>query len=329
MVETLAPALRGIFPSPIFSISMINLLLISFFIIGFIGGSKSRLKITAAFLLAALYAVSIGRIGFLSQWSVGLAIVMIISTAGSITIDALSSKSEGARQSFKLDLKPLRNLMFFALISLALTFVTYLISGDANAWVFAGKILSSSLTSFGGGEAYIGVAESIFVQTGFIPAEIYFGQIAGVASAMPGPVLVSMATGIGFTYGNETAGIAMGWLFGILGLCLSVAATAFGALTLFTFFELFKSSYRLMMIKEYVMPVVCGILVSVGISLLRQSTAVVSGVGLNPFVAFGAIAALGLFMRFLQAKLRLKDVPLLVFGGAGTLAVLAVVSLYN
>jgi len=85
---------------------------------------------------------------------------------------------------------------------------------------------------------------------------------------MPGPVLMSVVTSVGYIYGNITYGVGFGWLFGLLGFVLAVTATATGALSLYTVFEFLKNSHRLRMIVQYIMPVVCGMLVTTALSLL-------------------------------------------------------------
>jgi len=311
-----------ILPTPLFAINMITLMLSTFFVMCFIGASKSKVKLISAVLIAVLFSLTNGRAGILSSWSLPLAILMLALAAVSIVRDILKKGDTAEKKTFHFDYRPFRNLILFILIAVLLTSATFFVSGDINVWDFAFKAIVSSLTSFGGGEVYIGISEATFVQTGFIPEINYSTQIIGIANTMPGPVLVSILTGVGYTYGNINHGVAFGWVFGLLGLSLAVTATAFGAITIFICFELLKGSERLKMIIKYIMPIVCGMLISTALSLLRQAGSVLVDKHINPLISIGIVLGITCLMLFVSKKLRVNDLILLVFGGAGTVFVL-------
>jgi chromate transporter len=313
-------------PIPFFSINMVALMLMTFFIICFVGSSKSKVKFCAAFMLAGLYALANGKAGVLQQWSLSLLISMVGLATASILYDSIRKKGEKPEKGqFKFDFKLVRSLLLFVLIAIVFTAITYLVSQDGNVLDFAGKVVSSSLTSFGGGEVYIGISETTFVQTGFIPEHIYNTQIIGIANTMPGPVLMAIVTGIGYTYGSIQHGIAYGWLVSLLGLTLAVTVTAVGALSLSICFELLKDSRRLQTIIQFIMPVVCGMLISTALSLINQASSVLIDVGVNSFLGIGIVLAIFLVMRFLHKKYHMNDLLLLFLGGFGTLAALSIV----
>jgi chromate transporter len=312
-------------PATIFSLNMIHLLLMSFFVIGFVGASKSKKKIFFAFIMAGLFALAYGRMGLLAAWSVPLTAAMVLMAVGSIVYDM--TRPSSSKTSWAIDWKPVRNLSFFITISVFLTAMVFFISGNPGIWEFGSKIVTSSLSSFGGGEAYIGVADAVFVQTGFITTEDYYGRIIGMSSAMPGPVLMSIAGGIGFAYGSMTGGVALGWAVGLLGIALAVGATALGALSLKTCFTIFKESQRLQLIIVYILPLVCGMLVSTALTLLRQSAAVLAREGVHPALSVGMVLALFFLMQLLRRKYKIQDVKLLLLSGAGTLLALGVYTL--
>ena len=327
-LRKLALALFGLdLPPPLFSVNMLTLMLITFFIIIFMGGSKSKINLCAALILAGLYALAKGKAGVLRQWATPLLIAMVVLAAGSLIYETVRNKGGKTKEkTFRLNYRPLLNLLFFILIAAVFTTMTYIVSKDANVWDYSRKVLSSSLTSFGGGEVYIGVSEAAFVQTGFIPEQAYNTQIVGIANTLPGPILVHIVTGIGYIYGNEARGVGFGWLFGLLGLVMAITATAAGAITLSVFFEILKDSRRLRMIVQYIMPVVCGTLISIALSLLTQASSVLTGIGANVFLSIGIVLAILFAMVFLHHRYRLNDLWLLLLGGAGTLAVLGMIA---
>jgi len=256
-----------------------------------------------------------------------LLFIMIILAAASILYDTIKNKqSKEGKKPFKFDYKPLRNLSFFVLLALVLTIVTYAVSLDTNIWDYAGKVLSSSFSLFGGGEAYISIAENTFVHTGFIPENIFNTQIIGIANTMPGPVLMAFVTGIGYTYGNITYGVGYGWLFGLLGFVLAVTATAIGVLSLFTVFELLKDSLRLRRIVRHIMPVVCGMLITTALSLLIQSSSVLRDMGADSFLSIGTVIAIFFAIMFLYRRFHFNDLILLLLSGVGTVTVLGLIA---
>ena len=313
-------------PAPLFSIDILFLILILIFVAGFVGASKSRIKFAVAFFLAGLFALANGRSGIFSQGAFPLAIVLVVLIITSIIYDAAHTKIKKERTPYHFDYKPLRNLVLFVLISAVFTAIVFAVSQDSNAWVFALKVVTSSLTSFGGGEVYIGISEAFFVQTGFIPEINFSTQILGIANSMPGPVLCAIVTGIGFTYGNINHGIGFGWLFGLLGLTLSITATAIGALTLFMCYDSVKDRARLRMVIRYIMPVICGMLITTALSLLRQASYVLIGEGSNPFSSAGIVIAIFLFLLFLHKKYRINDIILLFISGGGTLVIMGILT---
>jgi len=308
---------------------MVNLMFITFFIICFIGRSKSKIKLGAAVLVAALYALSIGNFAIINSWSLYVGICMVILAAGSICYDVLLYRKEmryEERPKMKLAIEPFKNLALFAILSLTLITVVFFVSGDMGVWSFSGKVVSSSLTAFGGGEAYYAISEHVFVDSGITPREFYDTQVVGVAGAMPGPVLVSLATGIGYGYGNSLGGAGLAWVFGLLGFALSVAATALGALTLFVFFEAVKNNARVQMIIKYIIPVICGMLISTAISLMSQASLVLAREGVCSVLSLGIVISILGIMTILNRKYHVKDVLLLLMGGVGTLTTLGTVN---
>ena len=310
----------GTLPGSVFALSMLDLILLLFFIVCFVGASKSKVKLGAAILMTGLYALANGRMGILAVLSIPLVIIMPVMALASVFYD-ISKRDKTQKAAIKLNYKPLINIVYFLLLAVGLTALTYFVSGrDANAWYFAFRGVTSSLTSFGGGEVYYAIAEETFVETGFICGDFYFSRIIGIAGAMPGPVIVSILAGVGFAYGSDIGGAALGWMFGLLGASMAITATALGASSLFTVFEIMRDSPRLKMIIKYIMPLVCGVLVSVALTLLRRAAVVIASAGINPLIAFGAVIIMFSLMLFANKKFRVNDMVLFLIGGVITLA---------
>jgi len=328
-VRRLAVALfglrAGVLPAPVFAIAMLQLLIILFFIVFFVGQSKSLIKLSTSVVISLFFAISAGRSELLSNWNTWLIILMLVLAAGSVSYDAMLSKDKNMVSAKKFDLIAIRNFVLFGLIGIVLTFAVFAISGDSRTFGFAIRVILSSWQSFGGGEVYINIADAVFVQGGFVSEEIYYSQIVGVSSAMPGPVLMAIAGGIGFWFGNSIGGYFLAWIFGLLAVFLAVVASALGTLALFTGFGLFKDSYRLKMIVRYMIPVICGVLINVALTLLNQTSAVIINQYVNPWMSVGIVIGIFLVMLFLRTRYKVSDIKLLLGGGIGTLLVFGLV----
>jgi len=171
------------------------------------------------------------------------------------------------------------------------------------------------------------VADSVFVQSGFISTETFYNQVIGISNAMPGSTLLTIVTGVGYAYGFGHGGVAIGWLFALLGMSLGVTATAFAAIIIFTYFQVFAESRRLKMIVEYMMPVVCGLLITTILTLVYQSALIVNSVGVPPAVSVGVIAVLSLLITLVNRYAKVDRALLMLASGFGTLLALGLMSL--
>jgi len=309
-------------PVPFFSINILTLLLMAFFVIFFMGSSTSKPKLIFSLALAGLYALSNGMRGYLSAWSPWLLGLMGALSVISIGYTFFVRKQRG--NGFHLDRKNLRNIGLFALVAVLATVIAWIITGENIVWSFSSRVLLSAFSSFGGGQAYIGVADAFFVQTGIISPEVYTGRIIVISSAMPGPVLMNIAAGIGFTIGSELGGAFMGWVLGLMAFFVAVSACGFGCLVMRTCFDIFKEGKRLNMVIQYVVPLICGMLVSVAIMLLNQTTGILAREGVSPLIGMPIMLAASGLILLVRNKFKVKEVLLLLAAGLGSFAILAI-----
>ncbi|NLE97581.1 MAG: hypothetical protein GX596_06295 [Propionibacterium sp.] len=182
----------------------------------------------------------------------------------------------------------------------------------------------SSVTSFGGGEAYIGVADGYFVEPGHVDRGVFYTQLIPVANAMPGPILAKVASGIGFIAGAEHSGL-VAWLAAASAMLIVVGACAALAMPVLGTYERLRHNPIVVNIGNYILPVICGLLVSVSATMLLVSAEVGEGAGANPTVLLwlllGAIAG----MAVLHLRKLIPDLLMLGVGGAISLAVLLLI----
>lgn len=227
---------------------------------------------------------------------------------------------------------PLPNLgaKFTAMALHGLLCVVAVVLALALAGPVGGELLSlvafSTVTSFGGGEAYVGVADGFFVASGLVPSALFYGQIVPVANALPGPILVKVASGIGYAFGVELGGPGLGALFALCSFAVAIGACCAVALMVITAWTKVARSAFMVNLGRYILPVICGLLMTTSVSMVLANVEIAAraGVGSTP-VAWATLIAVGA-MWWAQAKFRLHDLAVLGTAGVTSLVVLLMVS---
>ena len=313
--------------TPFFDLSTIDLMLASFFLICFIGSSKSKIKLVSGALVAGLFGVSKGKMGLLQAYSPYISGLMAIMVIASIAYDMVMAKE--VNEKISMDFRYLKTILIFSLIAVilsvcVLTMGTKAVDPSVSVLGFIKNILISSFASFGGGEAYVSVADGFFVQTGYVEPQIFYNQIVASANALPGPILVKVGAAVGFVFGKEAGGIGFGWMLAILGMVLTVGASSISAVIVLMCFKRLANSPRLQLIKAYILPVVCGMLISTIMSVLYEALQILVGsCGINSFIGIAILTALFLGMKLLYEKLKINDVLILLISGGSTLLLLS------
>lgn len=143
---------------------------------------------------------------------------------------------------------------------------------SAAALSFAGKGWISAWISFGGGDAYLTIADGLFVESGILSAEIYYGQIVPVVNILPGSILCKTLLGIGYYLGYSLKNSAFtGILFGLVGFAVSIAAScsSFGIVSYL--YDSMADSEIFSFVSRWVRPVIAGFLLNIMLSLCCQN----------------------------------------------------------
>ena len=183
---------------------------------------------------------------------------------------------------------------------------------------FLGEGFLSSLLSFGGGDAYLTIADGLFVQGGTVAAADFYGQLVPVANALPGSILCKILTGIGYLAGFRMGGTSSGLILALAGFAVSVAASGliFGlvARLLRTFHDV--PVFR--QISLWVRPIISGLLLNVALSMLRTNLEIGAGLSVPEAAVLGLTVGLALFCLYLLcARRKVMTVPMLVSAAAG------------
>lgn len=207
-----------------------------------------------------------------------------------------------------------------ALVALA----AWLFNQGDRSGEFMVLVATSTLSSFGGGEAFVGVADGFFVTSGFVTSDAFYGQIVPVANALPGPILVKIAAGIGYAHGAALGGTWLGIAQASAAFLITIGASAAAALGVLAGYERASHSVFIQNAARYILPVIGGLLVSTSISMLISNAEIGMEAGLPATLVIAASLALAATIWFLHDHWRVPDFILL--GGAGALSLVALLA---
>lgn len=185
----------------------------------------------------------------------------------------------------------------------------------------AGDAAASAVSSFGGGEAYVGVADGFFVQSGMVERHVYYTQLVPIANALPGPILVKVAAGMGYLAGLP-GGPVLAWTLAAAASVATIGACCAVALPVLAAYERLKDHPVVANIGHFILPVICGLLVSVCATMFHVSADVGETAGVPALLLVGVMVAAIVVMTWLYLRTRTPDLLMLLLAGGASLAVL-------
>ncbi len=271
----------------------------------------------------------VGTIGMLfgQHWDVALpklsAVQVILTALGLIVIYSLFTRRAGAAETPASDdakdfghfVKASVGFLALMLAGMALFTVLFGMKGLR----FAGLLALSTVTSFGGGEAYVAVADGFFVGGGMIDGNFFYTQLVPIANALPGPILVKLAMGMAYVLGLPTSALhgwaaALGALAITAGSCCALAVLVYGA------YDRLKHNTIFVNISTYVLPVICGLLITTALTMLEVSAGIAETAGYPPVVTAWISVVAIVIMFVIHVRKLIPDLALLLISGAASLA---------
>jgi chromate transporter len=260
-----------------------------------------------------LVLVALAAIAMVTLWQLlrgGAAVAAAV--AGGVEVPV------GARRA-------LRGALLLAMITVAGFGLALAVAPEAATLSFFGLILVSTVSSFGGGEAYVGVADGFFVATGLVESTLFYGQIVPVANALPGPILVKIASGIAYSVGVEAGSVITGTVFAIAAFLITVGGSSSLALLLLAGYDRARNSLFVRNISTFILPVICGLLAATSLSLLHASAGIADNAGVPAAIAIVGSLALAMFVPLVHRVGRVPDIALIIAFGALSLTFLILV----
>ncbi len=216
--------------------------------------------------------------------------------------------------------RPLLHATGVLVAALLGTLAVALAAGGARLLKLTSLVLASAVTSFGGGEAYVAVADGYFVAGGYVDSAAFYQQAVPVANALPGPILVKLAALVGLIASGQ------GWLGWVAALTCAVAAvcgTLLPAVILAVGCEAAQDSWFISSLSAWVLPVVCGLLATTAVSMFESSAGIAAHAGWSPGLAMLGVLVAVVVLALVQWRTTHRDVGLILAAGLASLAAFA------
>lgn len=263
--------------APFFSLSTLDIFLMAFFVVLFNGDKKRKVRVVLSLLLCVGYVLCAGERKVLSNEHIFMAIKLAMLF---LALCGLLAQKKGL-SFWSLEWKAMA-VEIGVMLSAVFLFLIPAVFVSTEVWLYTGRGMLSTVISFGGGDAYLTVADGLFVQTGMITEDVFYGSVVPLVNILPGSVLCKVLSGIGYMIGFlQTGSMVAGCVMAAVGLACSFAASC-GMVSVAGY--LYKSFGELSMfqcLKQWIRPIVSGLMLNVILSLVYQSrqTGVVEGMG--------------------------------------------------
>ncbi len=297
--------------APIFDISTINILILLFFFIFFTGGKIKSVRSYIALALSMVYILLFGKSAPL-DFGIGNVIFQVLLLLSAVILLIYDTKKDiGDQTTSKIDWFGATKKSLPFIISTAAVLVLCLVIGNEHVMSYFTNGVVSTATSFGGGAAYLTVAEGIFVNSGTVSATEFYSRVLPIANALPGSILIKILAGIGFMLGFESS-LTMALLMGVLGMLIATMASCVICIYIAEIYTSFNGLRIFNTIKLWVLPVICGLLLSTIMSMLNEVFTISTANALSPALMFVLLIAIYAMVYALNRWLKLNDVFLIL-----------------
>ncbi len=286
----------GIDATPLFDISTVNMLMITFFAIFYTRGKLKPLNLIVCGCLIVPYLLCVGKVHLIQSDGVKWALRFIMIILGCYGL----FRSMKGRMQFKFrTLKRVAGeVAGWCIFLLLLCIPAFFLFPDTLQFIWNGVI--STFLSFGGGDAYLALADGMFVDTNMVSYQDFYQNVVVVANALPGSILCKVLSGVGFVMGDRVGGPGTGYMLALGGFASGVAASGGTAAAVAYIYERFETLEVFRLIKLAIRPIVTGLLLSVCVSMVYQNMSI--GQGDSGSLAVVLLLSAGIFVLNLCMK---------------------------
>lgn len=313
---------------PFFDISTIDLILLTLFVILLLEKLKSGAELYGVLAISGVYAFFTGKTGKslgLHHYSKFMLIFMLAIVILAYILRRNTIKGNDTRIVFPKAVLSVMAIFLLIPTLIGLGMQVFLgLSSEPNLLDFMTKVTTSTMTSFGGGEAYIPVADGIFVHGGYIASDVFYTRLVPVANSLPGPLLIKVASGMGYIFGSGAGGAVTGWAFALTAATMAIGVCCALAVVIISLYDSVQQWAFITNLKKYILPVICGMLLSTSCAMIFESMKITGEKGIANYISLPAILLLVYGIHLLHRKFRLHDVILLLIAAAFSLGVMLV-----
>ncbi len=284
--------LLGVDRTPVFGLAAIHIFILVFFIIFFTSCEKSFIRTSIALVLCGLYVLCAGRMQLIQSHVVydTIRIVMVILACAGLKRQFGKEIRTNAYVRLKATAKELLALV----VLLAAAFVLAGIVTD-QAYRYLANGFLSSIMSFGGGDAYLTVAEGLFVNAGLVTEDAFYGSVVPLVNILPGSILCKTLSGVGFFVGYaKSQNIFLGCLTAFAGFICSIVASCGVFSVVSCIYGSFEKVQVFQLIKRWIRPIVSGLMLNVILALVYQNRKLGIAEGMDWIPVLGMLGIYGL-----------------------------------
>lgn len=264
-------------------VSIVGVLFLTFFYILFVKTQKSKKRTGIAWILGLLFFIFqiLKKQNMGSMFLLIVEGIMVVLAIYGVYGDLKTTKSQYTfrlKDFFQDEIAWGGFLLIFSLPALFFC---------PNTLIYIGKGIISSFLSYGGGDAYLSIANGIFVESQLISEADFYGKLVCVANVLPGSILCKVLSGIGFYIGLETGNSFFD------GICMALsgfAVSVFGSVSTFLLARYIFKSYEELkcfkILKVWSRPIIGGLLIPVAVSLASQSIEVPVQIGYSGITCY-------------------------------------------
>lgn len=304
----------GIESDPVFGLSTIQVLGISFFGILYTHCKFTKKNIAVSAVTIGLYIACVGKAGIIQNEYIEKALFVFMFVLSMRGLYRSIAGAKGNKNKYKkIPAGPfIKEMIVWIVFLVVLTIPAFIITKDTVIYQLRG--LASSIISFGGGDAYLSVADGMFVSTGMITESEFYSQLVSVVNVLPGSILCKTLAGVGYYMGyNIDGSIIEGFLVALAGFSCSVAASGCVFCIIYYVYESFEKLNVFRMISRWIRPIIAGLLLNVMMSMVYQNVKTGQGLGISAAISLiVTIIIYAIAMWLLNVKKKSNGILILI-----------------
>lgn len=256
------------YAQPIISLDAVSVFVMAFFAVFYTRCQFTKANVAITAIVCVIYTMCCSSAHIIKSAAVRDITEVLMLGLGiyGLSRNIQESTSSNERTSIR---KIICNVLKAFSIPMLFTIPAFLIYPEAFSFVVNGYL--SSVMSFGGGDAYLTVADGLFVQAGVIDENVFYSSVVPVVNVLPGSILCKTLSGVGYYIGvNEMGTQWAGFIMAVAGFAVSIAGSCSVVVMIYGIYERYGTLDIFHKIKRLVRPIVSGLLVNVMLSLVYQ-----------------------------------------------------------